>query len=142
MKYARLFLLLLLTLTLTLSAQAEGERGMKVVPKNHRYALLIGINEYPKPFEPLKYCDADMEALENVLLDLDFPPENIVRLSTSAKDASHLPTKANILRHARLLADEVDEGGLFILAFSTARRLATRATSSRWTRPTRTSARW
>ena len=92
--------------------------GMQVVPKNHRYALLVGINEYTRPFESLKYCDADMEALEKVLLELDFPPENIVRLSTSARNTSHLPTKANILRHARLLAEEVDENGLFIMAFS------------------------
>jgi len=92
--------------------------GMQVVPKNHRYALLVGINEYTRPFESLKYCDEDMEALEKVLLELDFPPENIVRLSTSARNTSHLPTKANILRHARLLAEEVDENGLFIMAFS------------------------
>lgn len=109
---------LFFTLSLALNAQAEGKRGMQVVPKNHRYALLIGINDYNKPFEPLKYCDADMEALEKVLLELDFPPENIVRLSTSATNSSRLPTKANILHQAKLLADEVDEGGMFILAFS------------------------
>lgn len=118
MKNARVFWLVLFMLALTLSAQAEGRRGMQVVPKSQRYALLIGINEYNKPFTPLKYCDADMKALEKVLLQLDFPQENIVRLSSSARDASHLPTKANILYHARLLAEEVDKNGIFIVAFS------------------------
>ena len=42
MKYARVFLLFLFMLVLTLSAQADGQRGMQVVPKDHRYALLIG----------------------------------------------------------------------------------------------------
>lgn len=109
---------LFFTMSLAPNAQAQEKRAMKVVPKSQRYALLVGINEYNKPFTPLKYCEADMEALEKVLLEIGFPKENIVLLSTSAGDTSHLPTKANILRHARLLAEEVDKNGMFLMAFS------------------------
>jgi len=114
----RFLTLLLFVFLLTSCVHAEGKRAMQVVPKASRYALLVGINTYNKPFQTLKYCDADMESLEKALLDLGFPRENIVRLSSSATNPSYLPTKANILRHARLLADEVDEGGMFIVAFS------------------------
>ena len=102
----------------TVWAQPEGRRGVGVVPKAHRYALLVGVNTYPRQFQSLQYCEADMEALEEALLAIGFQPENIVRLSTSSDDPSLLPTRSNILKQARLLADQADQGSMFVLALS------------------------
>ena len=81
------------------------------------YALLIGVNEYPKPFTSLRYCEADIDALEKVLLEIGYPANHIVKLESSA-DSNHQPTRSNILKQARAIAGVLEPEGTFIMAFS------------------------
>jgi hypothetical protein len=66
-----------------------------------KWALLIGINEYPKLAAQyhLHGCLNDVAAIEQLLTSSQFlfPRENIVRLTSPAGDSAQLATRANIL---------------------------------------------
>jgi hypothetical protein len=66
-----------------------------------KWALLIGIDEYPKmpAAKHLKGCVHDVAAIEQMLTSeqFGFPAQNILKLTSPAADAAHLATRDNIL---------------------------------------------
>lgn len=66
-----------------------------------KWALLIGVDEYPKMPAALhlKGCVHDVAAVEQVLTSeqFGFPVQNILTLTSPAADAAHLATRDNIL---------------------------------------------
>jgi len=78
--------------------------GASRTPDMRRWAIVIGIDAYPSPFQSLKYAGSDAKAVRDVFQDAGF----VVTLMTP--DSLIQPTKANIVeqleRHAQL--EEVD----------------------------------
>ena len=70
-------------------------RGIVVVPAGNRYALLIGVNQYAKPIQSLRYCVNDMELLADCIQKLGVPKENII-LVTDNSSVDRIPTGAVI----------------------------------------------
>ena len=76
----------ILALALATSA-AEGER----------YALLVGVSDYPEltGLKKLKYAESDMKALKEALAAIGYKERNI-RLLPADGDARFARTRANI----------------------------------------------
>lgn len=71
-----------------------------------QWALLIGINEYPRLDKQyhLSGCVNDVDAVEALLMgtQFGFPPENVLKLTSPTSGGSRLPTRANILEAFRV----------------------------------------
>ncbi|MDO4576202.1 MAG: SUMF1/EgtB/PvdO family nonheme iron enzyme [Planctomycetia bacterium] len=91
-------------------------RGMELVPKENRFALLIGVNEYQKPIQSLRFCESDIDLLEKTLREIGV--EHIVKMTTSATKSRYLPTKENILRQVERITGLAEAGSQVIIAFS------------------------
>ncbi|HEX8139353.1 MAG TPA: caspase family protein [Pyrinomonadaceae bacterium] len=74
-------------------------------PAPQKWALLIGVNEYPRMQSRyhLKGCVNDVNAIEELLASeqFGFPRQNILKLTSPAGDGELLPTRANILEAFR-----------------------------------------
>ena len=88
-----------------------------VVPPGRRYALLIGVNEYAKPTEPLQYCVKDMELLAECLQRIGTPKENII-LMTDNSSVEYRPTGGNIRRQIESVTSLMEPDDQLIIAFS------------------------
>ncbi|MDR2440955.1 MAG: caspase family protein [Planctomycetaceae bacterium] len=99
-----------------------------------RYALLIGVNNYDndsnakkakkekRPFFTLRnlnYCCADMEGLRNALVDNQFTTkENIILLTSTAKDDNKKSTIENINRELKILLGKLTPADTIFIAFA------------------------
>jgi len=98
-------------------------RAMAVVERDglreeaHRYALLIGVNEYNKPISSLKFCMNDMKYLAETFEAIGFQRENIT-LMTDESASDLRPTKNNILNQVEMLCEMMSPEDLLIIAFS------------------------
>lgn len=110
--YALFFVLLFTTF-----AQAQATKGLTVVPKSQRHALLIGINAYPEPVAPLKFCVKDMQDIAAELEKVGFPAENVHLMVDSSK-GDMKPTGANIRAQIAKITGEMKEGDFLFVAFS------------------------
>jgi hypothetical protein len=90
-----------------------------------KWALLIGINEYPKLESRyhLEGCINDIDSLEELLTSrlFGFPEQNILKLSSPAADAKHLATRDNILAavHRHLIENnKIQKDDIVVIYYS------------------------
>jgi hypothetical protein len=90
-----------------------------------KWALLIGINEYPKLESRyhLEGCLNDVDSLEELLTSrlFAFPARNILKLSSPAADAEHLATRDNILaafRRHLIENDKIQQDDIVVIYYS------------------------
>src|SRR4051812_37498142 len=84
----------------------------------HKYALLIGINQYKKhpDLRDLKFAENDANELKKAL-ELDKAKKNsgfdevvVMTQSAAEKDASLAPTAANVREQLKKLEDKMEKG--------------------------------
>ena len=92
-------------------------RGIVVVPAGNRYALLIGVNQYAKPIQSLRYCVNDMELLADCIQKLGVPKENII-LVTDNSSVDRIPTGAVIRRQIENITKLMEDNDQLFVAFS------------------------
>ena len=95
----------------------KNSRGIVVVPAGNRYALLIGVNQYAKPIQSLRYCVNDMELLADCIQKLGVPKENII-LVTDNSSVDRLPTGAVIRRQIENITKLMENNDQLFVAFS------------------------
>ena len=83
-----------------------------------KYALLVGINDYPDEISSLKYCVADVEAFSQALVEVAGFAEKNVYLMTSRMSGRKEPTHVNVIRQLSLLSGRVKAEDTFIFYFS------------------------
>ena len=92
-----------------------------------KYAILVGINEYPKVtsqtggyrLTDLDFCVADMEGLRDSLLKCQFlSSERNLRLLTTNSTEDKLPTKANILKALDEIVSQSGPEDMIFCAFA------------------------
>ena len=95
-------------------------RAMQIVPASRRFALLIGVNAYPKE-EKLKTLPSAVKDMTDLADALEkfagFPRENIV-LMTDKSPENLLPTLANIQQQIAKIRVTLTQNDLLIVAFS------------------------
>ena len=102
----RLLILLLLTTWLTLPVRAE------------KWALLVGINNYPNDISPLRYCVADVEAFRQALVNVAGFKEDKVFLMTDDMTGQMEPTNINVIMRLGILAKQIQPEDTFVFYFS------------------------
>ncbi len=93
------------------------DRGVAIVEKGNRYALLIGVNQYAKPIRSLRFCMNDMKTLAASFQKIGVPEENIF-LMTDDSEPERRPTRANIERQIESITQLMGEGDQLTIAFS------------------------
>ncbi|MDP7279717.1 MAG: caspase family protein [Candidatus Poribacteria bacterium] len=102
----RLLILLLLTTWLAIPVRAE------------KWALLVGINNYPNDISSLKYCVADVVAFRDTLVQTAaYKPQNI-HLMTDQMSGQDLPQFINVLLRLENLARQLQPQDTLIFYFS------------------------
>lgn len=96
-----------------------------VEQETQRWALLIGINDYPKlaPKYQLTGCLNDVNAIEELLTgeQFCFPRQNVLKLISPADSATTLPTRKNIIRafQTHLVENEgIKAGDIIVIYYS------------------------
>lgn len=95
-------------------ADEEGTSNRRV----HRYALLIGADDYAPPLAKLQYCHHDMSELAVHLENAGFSADDIVIMHDQAENARHRPTRANIERELDLCLQLANPDDIVVVAFS------------------------
>ena len=102
-------------------SEKTDNRGIKITPTppptGNKYALLIGVNNYAKPFTSLKYCVQDMELLSKCFQKLGIPKSNIYLITDNAATEC-LPTGSNIRNQIKFMTSFMREEDQLIVAFS------------------------
>ncbi|MBE6425302.1 MAG: hypothetical protein E7029_04825 [Planctomycetaceae bacterium] len=93
------------------------DRGVAIVEKGNRYALLIGVNQYAKPIRSLRFCMNDMKTLAASFQKIGVPKENIF-IMTDDSELERRPTRANIMRQIESITRLMGEGDQLTIAFS------------------------
>jgi len=91
----RLLISLLLAILVTLPIRAE------------KWALLIGINNYPNDISPLRYCVADVEAFRQALVNMAGFKEDKIFLMTDQMTDQMEPTNINVIMRLGILAKQI-----------------------------------
>ena len=112
-----LILLLAFLLPSLLFAEEKSSKGMEVISKANRYALLIGVNTYNAPIRSLHYCKTDMRVLSECFQKIGFPKENIF-LMTDDSEGVYMPTGGNIRRQIESVTSLMTEEDFLFVAFS------------------------
>ena len=89
----------------------------------NKYAIVIGISDYPGTRNDLQYMDDDAEDMISALTDCyGFVPGNIISLidedGTEANGGELVATRANIIQAIRAIAAEVTAGDEVVFFFS------------------------
>ncbi|MBR4977084.1 MAG: caspase family protein [Thermoguttaceae bacterium] len=79
-------------------------------------ALLIGVNDYQE-FADVQYAVADVEAIRDQLLNLEFQSKNIVVLKSQG-DSKTRPTQANLRRQIAAFLESAQENDFLFIYFS------------------------
>jgi hypothetical protein len=102
---------------------AEHSHAVGAAPQ--KWALLIGINDYPHLDAKynLKGCVNDVNAIERLLTSeqFSFPAANVLKLTSPAPDAVHLATRENILNAFRkhlVENDRLKAGDIVVIYYS------------------------
>jgi mono/diheme cytochrome c family protein len=77
----------------------------------------VGVNDYAT-LEDLRYCAADMRALERQLVDSDFEREHVFVVHSGAGDSKYQPFRANINKQLELILGFLEPEDLLLVAFS------------------------
>ena len=102
----RLLTALLLTLLVGVSLRAE------------KWALLVGINNYPNDISPLRYCVADVEAFRQALVNVAGFKEDKIFLMTDQMRGQMEPTNINVIMRLDILASRIKADDTFVFYFS------------------------
>lgn len=94
-------------LAASLSRSIAQDKGVGVQAKastGRNWALVIGINGYANM--PLQYCVRDAELLADTLrTKCGYPEDRVYLMSDGRKQFQDTPTRKNILKTARIIAD-------------------------------------
>jgi TPR repeat protein len=106
-------------LFLAIAFSAFAEDIVKLPPREKRWALVIGVDNYDDPQLNLNGAARDAKTLRDALVETaGFPAEQVILLATG-ESSDRLPTRGKILgRLTSLLTKLVPRDGLFLLAFS------------------------
>ncbi len=103
---------------LLLISAAEGQSGRRAAaPASHRWALLIGVEDYMR-LDRLHYSGADMRALREQLIACGFPQRQIILLDDKAGENRFRPFKSAIDEQLELALKMVGRGDLLVIGFS------------------------
>ncbi|MAE17341.1 hypothetical protein CMK12_00105 [Candidatus Poribacteria bacterium] len=102
----RLLTSLLLAIVVTLPIKAE------------KWALLVGINDYPNDISPLRYCVADVEAFRQALINVAGFKEDKIFLMTDQMRGQMEPTNINVVMRLDILASQIKADDTFVFYFS------------------------
>ena len=102
----RLLTSLLLAILVTLPIKAE------------KWALLVGINDYPNDISPLRYCVADVEAFRQALINVAGFKEDKIFLMTDQMRGQMEPTNINVVMRLDILASQIKADDTFVFYFS------------------------
>ena len=101
-----LLTLLLLTTWLAIPVRAE------------KWALLVGINNYPNDISPRRYCVADVEAFRRALVNVAGFKEDKIFLMTDGMTDRMEPTHINVIARLGILSHQVKADDTFVFYFS------------------------
>jgi hypothetical protein len=74
----------------------------------NKYAVIIGISDYPGTSNDLEYGDDDALTMKDVLLSVyGFPSENVITLVDSQATAQNIQDKVNTIKDSEVSGDEV-----------------------------------
>ena len=107
----------LMVLTCVVSARGFDEAPETKKPKQSRWALLIGVDDYNQA-QDLQYCGADQRAFREKLIAAGFPEEQVFVLHDDAKEKKYLPFKANIEKQFDLVLGLVEKDDIVVVSFS------------------------
>ena len=102
----RLLTSLLLAILVTLPIRAE------------KWALLVGINNYPNDISPLRYCVADVVAFRDALVNVAGFKRDKIFLMTDKMEGQMEPTNINVVKRLGILAKQVQPQDTFVFYFS------------------------
>ena len=94
----RLLISLLLAILVTLPIRAE------------KWALRVGINNYPNDISPLRYCVADVEAFRQALINVAGFKEDKIFLMTDQMRGQMEPTNINVIKRLGVLSKQIEAG--------------------------------
>ena len=83
-----------------------------------KYALLVGINDYPNDISPLRYCVADVVAFRDALVNVAGFEKDNVYLMTDQMDGQMQPTNINVIMRLGILAKQIKADDTFVFYFS------------------------
>lgn len=96
-----------------------GTAKIAIEPPERAFVLVVGVSEYAdREIHNLEFADSDAEFLADAFAKLGVPAENIVKLTSDAKDERCRSTKANIIRELAELETKTRPGDFIFLAFS------------------------
>jgi metacaspase-1 len=83
--------------------------GVLGTPCNgNKYAVIVGISDYPGTSNDLEYCDDDALSVEDVLINVyGFPSENVITLLNSQATAQNILDAVNTIKDSEVSGDEV-----------------------------------
>jgi len=102
----QLLALLLLIILVALPSWAE------------KWALLVGINDYPNDISPLRYCVADVEAFRQALINVAGFKEDKIFLMTDDMTGQMEPTNINVIKRLGVLSKQIKADDTFVFYFS------------------------
>ena len=102
----RLLTALLLTLLVGVSLRAE------------KWALLVGINNYPNDISSLKYCVADVVAFRDALVNVAGFKKEKIFLMTDGMEGQMEPTHVNVIMRLDILAKQIQPQDTLVFYFS------------------------
>ena len=83
-----------------------------------KYALLVGINDYPNDISPLRYCVADVVAFRDALVNVAGFKKDNVYLMTDQMDGQMQPTNINIVKRLDILSQRIKADDTLVFYFS------------------------
>ncbi len=83
-----------------------------------RYALLVGINDYPNDISPLRYCVADVVSFRDALINLAGFKRDKIFLMIDGSKGKMEPTNINIIMQLGILARQIQPQDSFVFYFS------------------------
>jgi sulfatase modifying factor 1 len=86
-----------------------------------KYALLVGVRQYdPNELRTLKFAEADVDGLAQVLRQSGYQSENVVLMTQSvgAQNTRFLPLGTNIRKELRLLLQDLNPEDSVLVAFA------------------------
>ena len=83
-----------------------------------KYALLVGINDYPNDISPLRYCVADVVAFRDTLVNVSSFKKGNIFLMTDGMEGQMEPTNINIVKRLSILAQQIKSSDTLVFYFS------------------------
>ena len=101
-----------------ISEDENDPRSESLIQAKNQYALLIGVNEYMKPINSLRYCVNDMKLLADTFVKIGVPQENIFLMTDDSPEPKLRPTGANIRNQIENVTKLMGSEDQLLIAFS------------------------